>query len=88
MQKYEIWSDDDASRYLQGAYMSLSPNDRESIRKANARMPELRYASTWQRGVNKMLEAYGGCHNFLEQTGQTNFLMLLNNQEKYSDRPF
>jgi hypothetical protein len=88
MKKYEAWSDDDASRYLQSAFMSLSQKDRDSIRRINSRMPELRHPSSWQAGINKTLEAFGGCHNFMEQTGRTDLLMLLNNEEKYSDRPF
>jgi hypothetical protein len=88
MRKYEAWSDEQAATYLQGAYMSLSQKDRDFIRLMNARVPELRHPSAWQRAVNNTLQAYGGCHNFLEQTGQTDLLMLLNQEEKYSDRPF
>ena len=88
MRKYEVWSEDDAYRYSQSVFMSLTKKDREDLFVLISRMPQSTHLGMIQAGVNKRLEAYGGCHNYLERTGKAEFLMLLNNEEKYSDKPF
>lgn len=78
--KYEAWSKSQAKDYIEKEMSRLS----DSQLRVVSRVPD----SIHEQGVNRALARYGGCHNYLQQTGHTDLLPSGGSPGEYSNQPF